>query len=326
MTLTPPADLAKAALHDKTLSPHTVAFKIVVQARRTVQLAEADVITTGRANIAYSDDTPGLEGYLWSVWFALLDIASEDPSSHQRLAEVIAAVRASGNEDDEWFLWHKPFDWADLPVWGITNAETMHWATLTPVDDEGNVLRETDDALAESILSGDAPTADTVETRAWARNRRRWLNYNTFRANLWALGVDADPYWGIVLVGDYLEPLSLPEDVWRARHLGFPTYPHEIGMETAMTWLRIAGAQMFVCRKVYGPKGNREGGKSRALGAPGKSRGTWDGVDGYHPERWAHWKDILRAVCNGEKGAWRANVIEAAKVRTVRIFIKVTDR
>lgn len=189
-------------------------------------------------------------------------------------------------------------------------------ATLTPVDDERLVLRETDDALATSILSGDTPAEDTVETRAWARGRKHWLNYNAFRAKLYALGVYEDTHWPIVLVRDYIEPLSLPEEVWRAYELGIPTYPHELGMETAMTWLRVAGAQIFACDKIFGPKGNRTGWNPRTLGAPGISGGTWNGVDGYHPDRWRHWKDILKAIVKGEKGAWRPNVIEAANVRS----------
>ncbi|KAI0831764.1 hypothetical protein BC628DRAFT_1311072 [Trametes gibbosa] len=325
MTHTPPIDLAKAALHDKTLSPHAVAFKIVIQCRRTAQLAECDATISGLASVAYPDDTPGIQEFLESVWVTLLDIASEDPSSHLRLAEIIAEVQASGKEEaDAWFLWHKPFDWADLPMWGLTNAEMMHWATLTPVDDERQVLRETDDALATSILSGDTPAEDTVETRAWARGRKHWLNYNAFRAKLYALGVYEDTHWPIVLVRDYIEPLSLPEEVWRAYELGIPTYPHELGMETAMTWLRVAGAQIFACDKIFGPKGNRTGWNPRTLGAPGISGGTWNGVDGYHPDRWRHWKDILKAIVKGEKGAWRPNVIEAAKL-TVEAMDKVEE-
>lgn len=124
--------------------------------------------------------------------------------------------------------------------------------------------------------------------------------------HIWALDAIEDPCWAIVMVSGYLEPLSLPKDVWQSGPSDI-AFPRELGMETGMIWLRVAGARMFMCREVWGRD-------SIAATGVGRSRGTWKGVAGYHPDRWAHWKDILRALVRGEKGEWRATVMDTAKV------------
>ncbi|OJT12223.1 hypothetical protein TRAPUB_11211 [Trametes pubescens] len=304
MPITPPVELAIAALRDKTLSAEALAFKIVVQCRRAVQLATADAATSARAERA---DTPGLEEYLWSIWGWLTEVVSEDLSRHDFFADLLVAVKATYNEDNDWIIWGEPFDWANLPLWGSTVAETMHSGLIPSYDEEGVLvpIQPHDEKLGQYILAGD-PAPDTLEGRGWARARTRWLNYNAFRARLWALGVDEDPYWAMVMVAGYLEPLSLPEDVWRSKP-GDATFPRELGMETGMIWLRVAGARMFICRKVWGRD-------SKIVTGAGRSGGTWKSVAGYHPDRWAHWKDIVRALVAGEKGEWRVNVMDAAKV------------
>lgn len=168
------------------------------------------------------------------------------------------------------------------------------------------MIRPYDEKLGKSILAGETPP-DTLEGRGWARARTRWLNYNTFCARRWVLDAVEDPHWAMVMVTGYLEPLSLPEHVWRRSKPSYATFPCELEMETGMIWLRVAGARMFACRKVW----DRD---TKIITSPGKSGGTWTGVVGYHPDRWAHWKDILRALVEGEKGEWRTNVMEAAKV------------
>lgn len=126
MPITPPIDLARTALKDKSLSAGALAFKIVVQCRRTVQLETADLVTSGLVTYTANTDTPGLEGYLWSIWAALSSAATEDPSRYDFFADVLTAIRAKGNEDDNWVIWGRTFNWAKLPLWGPTIAETMH--------------------------------------------------------------------------------------------------------------------------------------------------------------------------------------------------------
>ncbi|EIW60787.1 uncharacterized protein TRAVEDRAFT_71075 [Trametes versicolor FP-101664 SS1] len=311
MSTPPPIELATAALQDKTLSAKALASTIVAQCRHTVQLAAASDETSGGRK--EDGDTLGLEGYLWTIWFALADVAMEDPSRHDFFVNVLVAIKANGNENGEWQIWSESFDWADLPLWGATVAETMHRGLTPDDDDEGKRIWPYDEKLGESILAGDTPP-DTLEGRGWARARTGWLNYNIFRACLWALDAVEDPHWAMVMVAGYLEPLSLPEDVWRSKPSD-ATFPCELGMETGMIWLRVAGAQMFACREVW----DRE---TKIITSPGRSGGTWTGVVGYHPDRWAHWKDILQALVEEEKGEWRPNVMEAAKL-TLQAMEKV---
>ncbi|OJT12230.1 hypothetical protein TRAPUB_11218 [Trametes pubescens] len=315
-------ELVGKALHDKTLSPKTLAFKMVVQCRRAVQLATAEAITSGRRD---GVDTPGLEWYLVYMWLMFLYAAEEDASRLDFFVDVLVAVRSRYNEDTEWIFRGQPFDWSNLddqwPCWGLAIAEVMHTtACYIPDADNSEVrshaLQHRPGALRRRrrlhlsvrcetgpILAGDPPP-DTPEGRGWARGRARWLNRHMFHARLWALGIYADPDWAMMTVAGHLESLALPEDVWRSKPDDV-IVPRELDMEAGMIWLRVAGARMFMCRKVWGRDSKID---------PGRSRGTWKGVAGYHPDRWAHWKDILRALVEGEKGEWRPNVMEAAKV------------
>lgn len=137
-----------------------------------------------------------------------------------------------------------------------------------PRDEDGNWIDPYDVKLGEPILAGDLPP-DTPKGRGWARSRAHWLNHNTFRARLWALGIDADPYWAMHLVAMYLEPLSLPENVWRSKP-GSPTFLRELGMESGMIWLRVAGAVMRQTGLAHGPTGTVQG--MPAIGAPSPDR------------------------------------------------------
>lgn len=123
MPVRKPVELARQALRDKTLSPKTVAFKIVVQCRRAVQLATAEAITSGRRG---GVDTPGLESYLADIWERFNYVVEADFLRHDFFVQVLLAVKATYNEDTEWTIRGKPFDWANLgPPWGMTDAEIM---------------------------------------------------------------------------------------------------------------------------------------------------------------------------------------------------------
>ena len=162
---------------------------------------------------------------------------------------------------------------------------------------------------AQGLLSGDAPTDDEPETRAVVDIRKHWLNTNAFLARLWALDVQDEAFFAIACMRMDLEPLTLSSTREPTAGPGSVFEPQELQIEVAASWLRIAGARMYGCKEIMGPKGNLNWEKNR--GCPGGSGGTWDGVDGCHPDRWAHWKGILREVA---EGSWRRNVIEAAQV------------
>lgn len=130
MPVRKPLELAGKALRDKTLSAKTLAFKIVVQCRRAVQFATAEAIISGRRD---GVDTPGLEWYLFFMWWSFLDAAAEDSSRLSFFVDVLVAIRAKYDEDTEWIFRGKPFDWSNLehqgPCWGMAIAEVMHTGT-----------------------------------------------------------------------------------------------------------------------------------------------------------------------------------------------------
>lgn len=159
-----------------------------------------------------------------------------------------------------------------------------------------------------AALSGDPPV-DSVASRAGARARRNWLNMNAFLARLWTMDVLDCTWVGISTMRMSLEPHSMPVYVHDPQ-TSRPTV--ELQIETAAVWIRVAGKRMFECREILGPKGNPDWSVDQQ-GRPGSSGGTWDGVDGYHPDRWQHWKGIFLDLSQGH---WRSNVIDAAKVRS----------
>lgn len=171
--------------------------------------------------------------------------------------------------------------------------------------DEDRRFVSTDDPECIAALSGDPPI-DSVPSRAGARARRNWLNLNAFLARLWALDVWENAFLGISTMRMSLEPHSMPVYVGDPGCSG-PSV--ELDLEVAAVWIRIAGKRMFECREIMGPKGNPDWPSN--YGCPGGSGGTWDGVDGYHPDRWQHWKGIFHSISQGH---WRRSVIDAAQV------------
>ncbi len=171
-------------------------------------------------------------------------------------------------------------------------------------DEDGRHI-STDNPECMAALSGDPPV-DSVASRVGARARLNWLNMNAFLARLWALDVWENAFWGIATMRMSLEPHSMPVYVHTP---GISRPSVDLQIEEAAVWICVAGKRMFECREILGPKGNPDWPSNR--GSPGSSGGTWDGVDGYHPDRWQHWKDIFRKISQGQ---WRSNVIDAAKV------------
>ena len=142
---------------------------------------------------------------------------------------------------------------------------------------------------------------------------------NAFLAYLWVAGVADEAFYGIATMRMCLEPFSrdaTPAGSKREGEAGAEYEPPELQLELAAVWLKIAGAQMLACKEVFGPNGNPNWKANQ--GCPGGSGGTWQGVDGYHPDRWAHWKGILRAVA-GE--GWDENVIRVVKVSMILITV-----
>ncbi|KAI9056910.1 hypothetical protein FKP32DRAFT_1422730 [Trametes sanguinea] len=293
---------ANAAMRDPSMSPDDVATLFLTLSRRAVEnkLGEDEEPTSTSAN----DNTPGLGLFLWDLWYLLLYIASEDPSLHERLISILQAVMAKGKGPEGWQIWKQDVDWADLPLFGPTARECHNGPALR--DENGRSLHDPYPPEVLATVAGDPPT-DSPLSRLVARARTDWLNHNLFIAQLWARDMGDWSTWGIATMRMDLEPYSLPPE--SRRFTGKPFLSQELDIETAAVWIRIAGKKMYENRQILGPKGN-PGWDPKLLGAAGSSGGTWDGVDGYHPDRWAHWKDIFKKISEGEG---RQNMIDAAK-------------
>ena len=115
------AEEAIAALENPTLSPEEVANTITSLCREVVKATPPSEEANG------GDDTPGLEGFLWDIWNAVVTIAEEDTSSHDRLAAILPAIKAKSKSGCEgWRIWGNDFDWANLPVYGPAVRESMN--------------------------------------------------------------------------------------------------------------------------------------------------------------------------------------------------------
>ncbi|OSC96371.1 hypothetical protein PYCCODRAFT_1379337 [Trametes coccinea BRFM310] len=293
-------DDLEEAMRDPAIPPEDIASLVITLARKAVEEPPQDEIR-GR-----DDDTPGLEGFLWDLWYKLLEIADVDPSMHDRLASILTAIAAKGKEGCEgWRLWNRDIDWADRPLFGAALRESMNGIFPSyVVDGTGHIIMPPYPPEVLAALAGDPPT-DSPLPRSAARARTKWMNQNAFIARLWTLDIMDWSTYGISTMRMDLEPYSLPPE---RRSTDETSLPQELKVENAAVWIRVAGEKMFESHEILGPKGNPEWDSKR--GAPGSSGGTWDGVDGYHPDRWAHWKRIFKEISEGEG---RQNMRDAAK-------------
>ncbi|KAI9056909.1 hypothetical protein FKP32DRAFT_1422711 [Trametes sanguinea] len=270
---------ANAAMRDPSLSPDEVANLFLALCRKAVEEASRKDESSSR-----DGDTPGLELFLWDLC-------------------ILKAIMAKGKEGFEgWRIWSEDFDWANLPLFGPTVRECHNGPDLQ--DEEGRILNSPYPPEVLATLAGDPPT-DSPLARSAARARTEWLNMNVFIARIWMLDIMDWSTYAIATMRMELEPYSLPPE----RRQSDETFlPQELNVENAAVWVRIAGKKMYESREILGPKGNAGWNPDR--GAPGSSGGAWDGVDGYHPDRWAHWKDIFKSISEGEG---RENMVDAAK-------------
>ncbi|KAM5533413.1 hypothetical protein V8D89_012963 [Ganoderma adspersum] len=300
-----------AAISDNSLSVEQAADEIAKQCKQSMDSESVPKRADSHgalASVAANDEShpTDVEKFLWPLWTDVLNLARDDASTHDRIAHVIAALNAKGAEGCEgWSVWGSKTDWSQLPLLGPVSREEMNGPQPFV---KGIGCLDLTTPKAHALLSGDAPTDDEPETRAVVDIRKHWLNTNAFLARLWALDVQDEAFFGIACMRMNLEPLTLSSTHEPTAGQGSVFEPQELQIEVAASWLRIAGAKMYACREIMGPKGNPDWEKNR--GCPGGSGGTWDGVDGYHLDRWTHWKGILREVA---EGSWRSNVIEAAQ-------------
>ncbi|TFK88774.1 hypothetical protein K466DRAFT_575178 [Polyporus arcularius HHB13444] len=285
-------EAALAAVKDHLLSPEETATKVVAQCNQCIagSIDNVDVTQEG--------DTPGLEEFLWSFWSGFLNIAEDDASMHDRLARILAALKAKESQGcDGWIIWGEDSHWGELPLFGPVSREAMNgWNTFL----QGKGFLDKSTPRVHAVLCRDLPANDPVE-RMFSQSRKEWLNINAFLAKLWALDIVDEHFFGIATMRMCLEPLSVQSTERPTADVGGHDPLEELQIEVAATWIKIAGAKMYLL-------GNPDWKANQ--GAPGASGGTWDGADGYHPDRWAHWKQIFSEVAQGN---WRKNVTEAAQ-------------
>ncbi|KAI0692984.1 hypothetical protein C8T65DRAFT_70534 [Cerioporus squamosus] len=298
----PYVQAALAAVKDQSLSPDDAATKVVEQCNQCVANSSGN-----SADVTQEGDTPGLEAFLWSFWTRFLEIAKDDASMHGRLAHTLAALKAKDSQGcGGWLIWGEPAAWGKLSLFGPVSREEMNGPNPFL---EGQGFLDKSTPRARAVLCGDLPANDPVE-RKFAQSRKEWLNINAFLAKIWALDIVDEHFYGLSTMCMCLEPLSVRSTKGPSEGVesGGHDDPQELEIEVAAIWVKIAGAKMYSCREILGPKGNPNWRENH--GCPGGSGGTWDGVDGYHPDRWAHWKQIFSEVAQGN---WRKNVTEAAQ-------------
>ena len=93
-------DASIAAIRDQTLSPQRAADVIAEQCRQALAADPTNAQTSDE------DDTPWLQTFLWSFWGAVVKLAQDDVSFHDRIAHVLAALKAKGSHGCEgWRVW-----------------------------------------------------------------------------------------------------------------------------------------------------------------------------------------------------------------------------
>ena len=128
---------------------------------------------------------------------------------------------------------------------------------------------------------------------------------------LWVEDIADFEVYGIWMMREGLEDLDLsqPEDTSKDPSTMSTTVT--LAIEVADICIQTAGAKMYRSTAIFGPRGNPDWKQSNA---PGRGGRRWEGVDGYHRERWKLWKAVFREVIDAEE-TQRPRAIDAAKVR-----------
>ena len=114
----PYIERAIAAVKDSTLTPAAVADRIAEECTKATEAGGSGTP---------DEDFLGLSGFLWNFWFAFFDVAQDDSTQHERLADVLVALQAKGSDGhDDWTVWGMPFSWKDLSFFGPTSREEMN--------------------------------------------------------------------------------------------------------------------------------------------------------------------------------------------------------
>ena len=129
-------DAGTAAIMNQALSAGQAADEIAKQCNQSIDSAASESASkrhTG-ASATYDDDSHSIdvENFFWPFWSDVLDLAQGDASMHDRVARVIAVLKAKGTEGcDSWSVWGSETDWSQLPLLGPVSREAMNGAFFT---------------------------------------------------------------------------------------------------------------------------------------------------------------------------------------------------
>ena len=127
----PEVDAAIAAVQDQSLSPQQAADEVAKQCKQFIRPASSHGSSTQDDDKGEAEDKDSrVEAFFWPLWNEVLRLAQEDVSMHDRLALIMAALKARGSEGCEgWKLWGAETDWSKLPVFGLASREEMNGAS-----------------------------------------------------------------------------------------------------------------------------------------------------------------------------------------------------
>ena len=118
----PYIDAAIAAVKDQNLTPQHAADVIADQCNQCI--ADPRQQNEDPSN---AGDLPGLETFLWFFWTKFVQLACQDANTHDRLAQIMVALKSKGNQGCEhWRIWGASAKWEDLPLFGPVSREEMN--------------------------------------------------------------------------------------------------------------------------------------------------------------------------------------------------------
>ncbi|KAG8714335.1 hypothetical protein FRC08_012074 [Ceratobasidium sp. 394] len=291
-------------------SPESTAERIVSIAKAYVDEHSNDPVIVGHRP-GSKQDTPGAEGFLWSLWeesllkaIGVWDTDEQFVRNLDRAIGFVKALQARPEDELKWTVWGRDTSIRSLPLIGPSMLEANNGPFL--------YSRPTDDAFSrpevQNALAGAAPPSTLAQddnVNIALKRRKGWLALQAFIARLWSdVGIEGFAVWCVCAEREGLEnwpaaPASIFDGSESAekRPVGEKTPAYRaLIVEGAAVWLRFAAPKMYACTKIWGPKGNPDWQKNE--GAPGRGGKRWRGVDGMdkEKERWALWREVLKDV------------------------------
>lgn len=190
--------------------------------------------------------------------------------------------------------------------------ESLHVSTIgvTVKSPDGKPL-PVDSPEALAFLAGDRAAEPEDPTSAlYVEARKSWLNRCRFLMQVWVSDVYDFELYGLWMMREGLEDFDLDRLGGKTDHSNIPV---ALAIEEASVCIQVAAEKMYRSKLIAGPKGSA--GWDPRQGAPGRGGKRWQGVDGYHPDRWKLWKTIFKEIVDAKgRPGMSSHVVEAAQV------------